>query len=122
MSFEKISVLGNRDNVTSDDDQAFCSIEDGVHDTNDIEPDISLLCKYNTYLVSSGLGQMQATIAYQGDIELLRLHTKAKSPVYLFDQIKACFKTMVHVSKITLLDKSASLSCKSCSQANLQQI
>jgi hypothetical protein len=32
--------------------------------------------------------------------------------VYLFDQIKACFRTTVHVSKVNLLDKSASLSRK----------
>jgi hypothetical protein len=37
---------------------------------------------------------------------------KAKAPVYLFDQIKACFRTTVHVSKVNLLDKSASLSRK----------
>ena len=55
----------------------------------------------------------KASTAYQRDNELLRILTKAKAQVYLFDQIKACFsRTTVHVSKINLLDKFAFLSRK----------
>jgi hypothetical protein len=98
------------DNDDSDTTDA-SSNNAGVVATNDIATDFSLLRKYDTYL-SSGMGQMKGSTAYQRDIELLRILMKAKCPVYLFDQIKACFRTTVHVSKVNLLDKSASLSRK----------
>ena len=71
----------NGDHATtgSDDDGYLCCNLGGVLDTNDIEPDISLRCKYNSYL-SSGLGQMKATIAYQRDVEFLRILSTAKAP------------------------------------------
>jgi hypothetical protein len=106
-------------NVDSDTTDA-SSNNAGVVATNDIETDFSLLRKYDTYL-SSGMGQMKESTAYQRDIELLRILMKAKSPVYLFGQIKACFWTTVHVSKVNLLDKSASLSRKAVLKQIYQQ-
>ena len=107
---DKSSVLAYGDHYTIDDDVA-SSNEDGVDVANVIQPDFSLTSKYNTYL-SSRMGQMKGSTAYQCDIELLCILMKAKAPVYLFDQIKECFRTTVHVSKINLLDKSARLSSK----------
>ena len=110
LNCEESSVLADGDHYIIDDDLA-SSNEDVVDVANVKQPDLSLMSKYNTYL-SSGMGQMKASIAYQRDIELLRILMKAKAPVYLFDQIKECFRTTVHVSKINLLDKSARLSRK----------
>jgi hypothetical protein len=106
-SADDSSLRENCDCVTTD----ASSNNDGVDVTNDIETDFSLLRKYNSYL-SSCMGQMKGSTLYQRDIELLCILMKAKSPMYLFVQIKACFRTMVHVSKINLLDKTASLSRK----------
>jgi hypothetical protein len=108
--FDESSVDGGVDHVETDDDFAPAN-KDRFIDTSDIQPDFSLMCKYNTYL-SSGLGQMKASTAYQRDIEHLQILTKAKAPVYLFDQIIALYRTTVHISKLNLLDKSASLSHK----------
>ena len=108
--FDECSVDGFVDHFETDDEIASAN-EDGIDDTSDYQPDCSLMCKFNTYL-SSGLGQMKASTAYQRDIELLRILTKAKAPVYLFDQIKSHYRTTVHISKLNLLDKSASLSRK----------
>jgi hypothetical protein len=75
--FGESSADGDVDHVKTDDDFASAN-EDGIEDTSKMQPDCSLMCKYNTYL-SSGLGQMKTSTAYQRDIELLRILTKAKA-------------------------------------------
>ena len=103
-------VLQGCGNDTTDDNLAH-SNDDGVEVHDVPHPDQSLLKKHDAYL-NSGRSQMNGSSAYQCDIELLSILMKAKAPVYLFDHLKAFFRKTVLVSKINLLDKSASYSRK----------